>query len=943
MTEALAFWGVAIVIGALALPLAFRLFARFPDAGAGLAFSLGLTLVASGYFLLRVVGVLPAGHGGFLLAIALFGVITCVFAARDRRFLATFWRSLPGLALVATLFSVLFFGYAFFRAYVPDIAHTEQPMDLLYLNAMLVSPDYPPHDPWFAGENASYHYGGYLQAAILTGASDVWPASAYNLSLGAVFASAGAAAFSLAAALARWLFGRRGRRWVAIAAATAVLLLLFAGPLASVFEFASAHGADHEEVYQTFGAEGLVRCGPDAGETCTGLPLGPTNAWYPDDHWVWWRMSRMSYWGPQPSYPFTVTEVPAFSFLLGDLHPHVMAIPGVLLALALCAAFWRGRGRLSWREHIRRPWLLVVVALIFGSLAFVNVWDVVVFSPLLALAVLARNTRVNSFGESLAHTVSWLLPPALLSVIVFLPWWIDFTPENGGVYGYSGQGTRIRHVLLMWGVPIVFALPVLWWALRWWRSDFPLLAAFAPRAIWRVLGRWRSALPFLLALTPRALWWTFRQGRSLLVALAPQSLWRVFRRGRSILVALAPRALWRVFRRGLSVVVASAPQALWRTLRRGCAALRARPSMLAAPLLAMARALGRWWAAFFARPLLVALLPVALPLLIWLPLAAFERTAAPFDVGDGLPSAFAARTARGWFTLGFYGVTLWLLSAATLLLNYRRHPAAPVACLGTLGVLLLYGTELFLLRDILFFIPRLNTVFKLSYQAWIVLSIAGAVGAVAAIRAVAPPIRPLVAVPVVVLLGSALVFAVTNTPNRAGGFEVRVGLDGLAYVERLNPAEYELVRWLNENVGRDEIVVESSGRLWRRGEDGEAVLAEGGSSYGASGRVGYRTGLQTLIGWPGHERTWRGASPELNEEIARRQDLVDLVYTAGTEAQALDALREIGATYVVVGAIERAHYRDDLIPPFETFLDTVFSEGDVTVFRIPTLEVVATR
>ena len=461
MTEALAFWGVAIVIGALALPLAFRLFARFPDAGAGLAFSLGLTLVASGYFLLRVVGVLPAGRGGFLLAIALFGVITCVFAARDRRFLATFWRSLPGLALVATLFSVLFFGYAFFRAYVPDIAHTEQPMDLLYLNAMLVSPDYPPHDPWFAGENASYHYGGYLQAAVLTGASDVWPASAYNLSLGAVFASAGAAAFSLAAALARWLFGRRGRRWVALAAATAVLLLLFAGPLASVFEFASAHGADHKGVYQTFGAEGLVRCGPDAGETCTGLPLGPTNAWYPDDHWVWWRMSRMSYWGPQPSYPFTVTEVPAFSFLLGDLHPHVMAIPGVLLALALCAAFWRGRGRLSWREHIRRPWLLVVVALIFGSLAFVNVWDVVVFSPLLALAVLARNTRVNSFGESLAHTVSWLLPPALLSVIVFLPWWIDFTPENGGVYGYSGQGTRIRHVLLMWGVPIVFALPVL--------------------------------------------------------------------------------------------------------------------------------------------------------------------------------------------------------------------------------------------------------------------------------------------------------------------------------------------------------------------------------------------------------------------------------------------------------------------------------------------------
>ena len=817
MTEALAFWGVAIVIGALALPLAFRLFARFPDAGAGLSFSLGLTFVAAGYFFLRVGEVLPAGRGGFLLAIALFGVITGVIAARDRRFLGTLYRSLPGLTVAAALFSALFFGYAFFRAYVPDIAHTEQPMDFLYLNAMLVSPDYPPHDPWLAGEDASYHYGGYLQAAVLTGASDVWPASGYNLSLGAVFASAGAAAFSLAAALARWLFGRRARRWVLLAGAGAVLLLLFAGPLASVFELASAHGADHDGVYKTFGVEGLVRCGAGADETCTGLPLDPSNTWYPDDHWVWWRMSRMSYWAPQPSYPFTVTEVPAFSFLLGDLHPHVMAIPGVLLALAASAALWRGHGRLSGRAHRRRPWLLVVVALIFGSLAFVNVWDVVVFSPVLALAVFARNRRGRSFGKSIVDTVSWLLPPALLSVVAFAPWWLDFTPENGGIYGYSGQGTRIRHVLLMWGVPIFFAFPVLWWAFRRWRGDVP------------------------------------------------------------------------------------------------------------------------------GSPFFIALLPPLLPLLVWLPLAAFERTAAPFDVGDGLPTALAARTAGGWFTLGFYAVSLWALSAATLLLRGRRRAAAPVTALAALGVLLLYATELFLLRDILFFIPRLNTVFKLSYQAWIVLSVAGAIGAVAAVRASAPRFRLYTAVPLAVLLGAALVFAATNTPNRAGDFNVRVGLDGLRYVERLNPAEYQLVRWLNENVDRNEIVVESSGRLWRRGEQGEPVLAEGGSSYGASGRVGYRTGLQTLIGWPGHEKTWRGSSPEFDAEIVRRQDLVDLVYTASTEAEVLMALEEIGATYVVVGNLERSYYADGLIPPFETFLDTVFAEGDVTVFRLPIFEVVATR
>lgn len=815
MSEALAFWGVAIAIAALALPLAFRLFARFPDTGAGLSFTLGLTLISAGYFLLRVVGALPAGRGGFILAIALFAVVMVVLAVRDRRFLARLRRSLRGLTVAAVLFSALFFGYAFFRAHTPDIAHTEQPMDFLYLNAMLVSPDYPPHDPWFAGENASYYYGGYLQAAVLTGASDVWPATGFNLSLAAVFASAGVAAASLCAALARWLLGARGRRWIPVAAAGGVLLLLFAGPLASIFELAAAHGASSEGVYTAFGVEGLVRCGADAGDSCIGQRLDPSERWFPADHWAWWRMSRMSYWGPQPGYTDVISEVPFFSFLLGDLHPHLMAIPGIVLALALSAVLWRGRGPLSWREHVRRPLWLLVVALVFGSLAFVNTWDVITLATVLAFAMLTRNLRALPPLPAIAATASYLAVPALLALVAYSPWIVDLSSGSvGGLYAYGDSGTRIRHVLLFWGTVVVLSLPVIAWAL--------------------------------------------------------------------------PRPM---------------------------ATLRLRQIAIAG------------------------LLP-ALPCLLWMVLAAAGRSAGVFAEEVGLGEAFSSRGAGGWLTLVFYGAALWLLAFATIRLADRRHPGAPVAGLATLGVLLLYGTELLFIRDALFFVPRHNTVFKLSYQAWIILSLASPVVLVAALRFAAPRPRLFLAAPAALLLAGSLVFAVTMMPNRTDGFREAVSLDGLHFVDFYHPDEYALIEWLAENVEPDAVVVEASGRVWRVGDEGQALLEDPGG-YGSFGRVGFRTGLQVPVGWPGHERTWRGK--EVAPEVDRRRDLVDTVYTAAGREEVVRALEELGATYVVVGREERERYRGGLIPAFETFLDTVFAEGEVRVYRATTLEAVPTR
>ena len=803
MADVLAFWVAAMVIAALALPLAFRLFARFPDAGAGLSFSLGILLVAYGYFLLRVLRVLPPGRAGFLLAIALFALATLCIAARDRRFVPILRRRLPEIGLAAGVFTVFFFGYASFRSYTPDIAHTEQPMDLMYVNALLTSAEYPPQDPWLAGERASYYYGGYLQAGVLTAAAGVPSSVGYNLALGAVFASSAAAIASLCAALARWLLRPRSAAWLLLAAVGGVVLLLFAGSLLGPFELAAAQGAAPRGVFEAFGVEWLAPCPAGGGAECVGSVAGTSSTWYPDEFWFWWRGSRV--------IPGTITEFPAFSFLLGDLHPHVMAIPGVLLTLAISAALWRGRGALSWRSHLRRPELLVVLALVFGGLAFVNIWDVITFTAAFGVAVGVRNLRALPFPAAAVATASYLVPAAALAVLAYAPWYADFSSQADGLYAYVCQGTRPQHAFLQFGLPLLAALPIAGWAVT------------------RRLG---GELPRVLGL-----------------------------------------ALW-------------------------------------APLL---------------------------PLFAWIFLAQIRG-----DLGDGVD----ARGSAGWATLAIYGLVVWLLSTAFVLLALRRHPAALVAGIGALGALLLYGSELLLIRDVFFGgSPRLNTVFKLSYQAWILLSVAGSVAVVAALKQAAAQPRPALigaALPVFVLLGAGLVYIVTAVPNRTNGFENPTAIDGLAYLERDDPGEYALVQWLGEEVERDAIVVEATGRIWRRGTDLQPELARSSIDYSDASRVSARTGLQTPIGWSGHEVQWRGDTSATHAEIQRRQDLVDRVYTAPEETEALAALGELGAGYVVVGRVERSRYLGDLMPPFEEFLDLAFADGDTRVYRIPSFEVIET-
>ena len=187
-------WYLWIVVSGLAVfPLAWRLLRFLPDRGWTLSKPLGLLLWGYVLWMGGSLGVVPNNSGGWLASLLVI-VGLSVLAMRKGR-----WSELRDwlaerqaqTILAEVLFAVMFAAWVVVRSANPDLSTTEKPMELAFINAILRSPSFPPHDPWLAGYGISYYYFGYLIVAMLSGLSGAAAPVGFSLGLVTSFSLAG--------------------------------------------------------------------------------------------------------------------------------------------------------------------------------------------------------------------------------------------------------------------------------------------------------------------------------------------------------------------------------------------------------------------------------------------------------------------------------------------------------------------------------------------------------------------------------------------------------------------------------------------------------------------------------------------------------------------------------------------------------------------------------
>jgi YYY domain-containing protein len=424
-----------LLLGAVAFPLAHRLMPGLPSRGVAMSPALGVLLISYVAWLLASLHLVPFGRGALLLALALIALLSAWSEMASRGAALRWLRRHGGLiAAFGAAFLIVFACFFWLRGFYPDVRSTEKPMEIGFLTSTMRARWMPPNDAWLSGFTINYYYFGYVETAALGLLGGLRPEISFNLmsiTLPAMtFCGASGIVYDL---LGRW---RRGRRSLApqvrpvLAALVGGLLIAVAG---DAYGFARLISAPAEILQANF---------------WTGIG---------------WNSSRVIYDHIVPGSPSQmITEFPLFSFILGDIHPHVLALPTVLLAVGVGFGFWvRPAG---WRAAAIPRYLLA--ALVIGALYPTNAWDLPTYALLAVAAIVLR--RPEGWLRRIIR-VGGLLVGA---VVLFAPYYLHFKSLVGH------QGDEPPYIQNLETMPVIGTIIKMFGVVTWPHTSLPQFLAF---------------------------------------------------------------------------------------------------------------------------------------------------------------------------------------------------------------------------------------------------------------------------------------------------------------------------------------------------------------------------------------------------------------------------------------------------------------------------------
>ena len=420
----LTWWEMLFLLGLVFMPVTSRMFRGFDDNG--WMFSKVLAVAVCGYvqWLLTCLKITPFTG----ITCVILTVICCLgsllYGIKCKNRLPD---SLPRkqAALVyqeELLYFLVFLFWTYLAGFHPAAHGTEKYMDFGFMQAMMRSTTLPAQDMWYAGKPFNYYYGGQYLAVFLTKLTGTNVEITYNLMRTMVAAFAFLLPFSLVRQMLKDKL-RTGREWS----------FCLGGILAGMA--VSMSGNLHYIIY------GII----------LRLLKIKTDYWFPSS-------TRYIGFDSAVTGDETIHEFPSYSFVLGDLHAHVINVFLVLTVLGILYSWMKTNSGKSWRQRE-----IGLLGLLLGMFLFSNTWDFMIYYVVICGTLLFGNLKRYSSGSFISQALKWsviqwveLLAAAFLASLPF-----HLTFENVMVQGIGivKIHTAFYQFCVLWAFPLLVCVP----------------------------------------------------------------------------------------------------------------------------------------------------------------------------------------------------------------------------------------------------------------------------------------------------------------------------------------------------------------------------------------------------------------------------------------------------------------------------------------------------
>ncbi len=237
-----------------------------------------------------------------------------------------------------------------------------------------------------------------------------------------------------------------------------------------------------------------------------------------------------------------------------------------------------------------------------------------------------------------------------------------------------------------------------------------------------------------------------------------------------------------------------------------------------------------------------------------------------------------------------------------------------VLSLIILATILVIIPEVIYLKDIYIFEHRrANTMFKLSYQAFILYSLVSGYIIIRMMSFLKNKKLFFFYKLLFLIIFSCQIsysyFAIKSFYN----FPQYKGLWGLNFLQKKQPSNMFVVNWFNQNVSGQPVILEAAG-----------------DSYSDYNNISMSTGLPTVQGWIVHEWLWRGGY----DLPKQRQEDVKAIYQSADKNLISSLLDKYQVEYIIVGPQEKSKYKNINENIFEALNFTkIISHQDINVYK----------